>query len=222
MGIPVLIIGKSGSGKSASLRNCTDKDFNLVRVLNKPLPFKGKINGWISDEYEKIKKMLVKAPAKSVFIDDAGYLITNYFMSNHSTKGQGNAVFGLYNTLADNFWGLVQFIINDVPPDKVIYLAMHEDSNDFGDIKPKTIGKLLDEKICLEGLFTIVLRCVNSLSSHKFVTQANEGAVSKSPIGMFEDLEIDNDLFLVDNAIREYYEIENPKNQEGIEGGIEE
>lgn len=217
MGIPVLVIGKSGSGKSASMRNCIDKDFNLVRVLNKPLPFKGKINGWITDDYATVKKALKSAPAKSIVVDDAGYLITNYFMNNHSTKGAGNAVFSLYNTLADNFWGLVQYIVNELPAEKIVYIVMHEDINEFGDIKPKTIGKLLDEKICLEGLFTIVLRCINNSTDHKFITQSDGGAVSKSPIGMFEDLEIDNDLLIVDNAIRSYYEIENTKNKAEVQ-----
>lgn len=217
MAIPVMIIGKSGSGKSASMRNCVDKDFNLIRVLNKPLPFKGKINGWRSDDYEFVKKALKGAPAKSVVIDDAGYLITNYFMRNHSTKGAGNAVFSMYNTMADQFWGLIQYIVENLPEDKIVYIIMHEDVNDFGDVKPKTIGKMLDEKICLEGLFTIVLRCVSNSTEHKFVTQSDGGAVSKSPIGMFEDMEIENDLLFVDNAIRSYYGIENKKNDESEE-----
>lgn len=217
MAIPVMIIGKSGSGKSASMRNCVGKDFNMIRVLNKPLPFKGKINGWRSDDYEFVKKALKGAPAKSVVIDDAGYLITNYFMRNHSTKGAGNAVFSMYNTMADQFWGLIQYIVENLPEDKIVYIIMHEDVNDFGDVKPKTIGKMLDEKICLEGLFTIVLRCVSNSTEHKFVTQSDGGAVSKSPIGMFEDLEIENDLLFVDNAIRSYYGIENKKNDESEE-----
>lgn len=212
MAIPVLIIGKSGSGKSASLRTCVGKDFSLIKVLNKPLPFKGHIISGVTDDYQKINNALEKIETKSIVIDDAGYLITNYFMKNHSTKGAGNAVFSLYNTLADSFWGMIQFIVTQLPPNKIVYMIMHEEVNDFGDIKPKTIGKLLDEKICLEGLFTIVLRCVNNSSEHKFITQADGGAVSKSPIGMFEDLEIDNDLLFVDNAIRSYYGIENEKN----------
>lgn len=216
MAIPVLIIGKSGSGKSASMKDCVGRDFNLVRVLNKPLPFKGSINGWVSDDYQFVLKALDKAPAKSIVIDDAGYLITNYFMKNHSTKGKGNDVFGLYNTIADNFWGMVQHIVNNVPADKIVYIFMHEDTNDFGDIKPKTIGKLLDEKICLEGLFTIVLRCVNNMTEHKFITQSDGGAASKSPEGMFEELEIPNDLLYVDQKIREYYEIPNSKNKEKL------
>ncbi|MFR9207646.1 MAG: hypothetical protein ACLVKR_04745 [Lachnospiraceae bacterium] len=81
-----------------------------------------------------------------------------------------------------------------------------------------TIGKLLDEKICLEGMFTIVLRCVNNMTEHKFITQSDGGAISKSPEGMFDDLEIPNDLLHVDDRIREYYEMENPKNRESEEG----
>lgn len=213
MAIPVLIIGKSGSGKSASMKSCVGKDFNLIRVLNKPLPFRGKINGWNTDDYQVIYKALKAAPAKSVVIDDAGYLITNYFMRNHSTKGKGNDVFGLYNTLGDSFWNLVQYIVG-LPEDRIVYIIMHEDTDDYGNIKAKTIGKLLDDKICLEGMFTIVLRCVNNLSEHKFITQSDGSAISKSPEEMFEDLEIPNDLLFVDTKIREYYGIENPKNKE--------
>lgn len=213
MGIPVLIIGKSGSGKSASMKNCVGKDFNIVRVLNKPLPFKGKINGWVTDDYQTIRKALRSAPAKSIVIDDAGYLITNFFMRNHSTKGKGNDVFGLYNQMADDFWNMIQnVVIAEVPQDKIVYIIMHEDTDDYGNIRAKTIGKLLDDKICLEGLCTVVLRCVNNLTEHKFITQSDGNAISKSPEGMFEDLEIPNDLLYVDTQIRKYYGIENEKN----------
>lgn len=215
MGIPVLIIGKSGTGKSASMRNLVgNPNFGLIKAIEKPLPFKGKIPCVTTDDYVVVEKKLAASKAKSMVIDDAGYLITNYFMRNHSSKGAGNAIFSLYNTLADNFWQLIQFIVNQLPPDKIVYLVMHEDVNEFGDIKPKTIGKMLDEKICLEGLFTIVLRCVMSAGEHKFITQSDGGAVSKSPMGMFEDLAIDNDLLLVDETIREYYDISVTKESE--------
>ena len=205
MAIPVLIIGKSGSGKSTSLRNCTNNpDWNMVNVLNKPLPFKGKIPSVVTDDYQQVMKSLAGSKAKSIVVDDAGYLITNYFMKNHSSKGGGNAIFSMYNMLADNFWNLIEFI-KKLPEDKIVNIIMHEDINEFADIKPKTIGKMLDEKICLEGMFTIVLRCVQENGRHLFITQADGGAVSKSPMGMFESLEIDNDLALVDKAIREYY-----------------
>ena len=207
MATPVLIIGKSGSGKSTSMRNCIDnEDWNLVRVLNKPLPFKGKINGWFTDEYQTVMKCLAQSKAKNIVLDDAGYLITNMFMSKHSSAGAGNGVFTLYNQIGDHFWNLIQYIVK-LPEDKIVYVIMHEDINDFGQIKPKTIGKLLDEKVCIEGMFTIVLRCIEESGKHLFVTQSADGAVSKSPIGMFEDLTIDNDLLIVEKAIREYYEI---------------
>lgn len=207
MATPVLIIGKSGSGKSTSMRNCIDKeDWNLIRVLNKPLPFKGKINGWSTDDYQTVMKCLAQSKAKNIVLDDAGYLITNMFMTKHSSAGAGNGVFTLYNQIGDHFWNLIQYIVK-LPEDKIVYVIMHEDTNDFGQIKPKTIGKLLDEKVCIEGMFTIVLRCIEESGKHLFVTQSADGAVSKSPIGMFEDLTIDNDLLLVEKAIREYYEI---------------
>lgn len=205
MATPVLIIGKSGSGKSTSMRNCQNDDFNLIRVLNKPLPFKGKVNGWFSDDYQQIMKLLIASKADSIVIDDAGYLITNHFMRGHSSAGKGNGVFSLYNNIGDYFWNLIQFIVTKVPENKIVYIIMHEEKDEAGEVKPKTIGKLLDEKVCIEGMFTIVLRCIEEGGKHLFVTQASQGAVSKSPIGMFEDLTIDNDLLLVDKKIREYY-----------------
>lgn len=214
MGIPVLIIGKSGSGKSRSLKNCVGKDFGVIRVLNKPLPFRERIPGNICSDYAKIKTA-VKSDQwpKSIVIDDAGYLITGQFMDGHSTTGKGNAVFSLYNQLADDFYRMIRVITDEAPPDRIVYVIMHEDTNEFGDIKPKTIGKLLDEKVCLEGMFTIVLRAVKG-ERYMFVTQSRDGAVSKSPDDMFPEVEIDNDLLYVDNTIREYYGIENPKNKE--------
>lgn len=208
MAVPVLIIGKSGSGKSTSLRNCAGNDnWNLVRVLNKPLPFRGKINGWLTDDYQTVMKCLAGSKAKSIVIDDAGYLITNMFMKGHASQGAGNAIFTFYNKIGDNFWALIDFITR-LPEEKIVYVIMHEDANENGDIRPKTIGKILDEKVNVEGMFTIVLRCKEESGKHMFITQAADGAVSKSPMGMFDDLTIDNDLKMVDDKIREYYGIE--------------
>lgn len=208
MAIAVLIIGKSGSGKSASMRNCVgDPDWNIIKVLNKPLPFPGKIPGWTTDDYQMVCKCLASSKAHSIVIDDAGYLITNMFMKGHSSTGAGNAVFAFYNQVGDHFWNLIQYIQNSLPDDRIVYLMMHEDKSDFGDVKPKTIGKILDEKVCVEGMFTIVLRCIEEGGKHLFVTQAADGAVSKSPAGMFNELKINNDLKAVDDRIREYWEI---------------
>lgn len=152
-------------------------------------------------------KWLIQFPGKSIVIDDAGYLITNMFMKGHSNAGAGNAVFGFYNKIGDHFWNLIQFIKEKVPQDKIVYIIMHEDTDDFGNIRPKTIGKLLDEKVCIEGMFTIVLRCAVESGKHVFITQSSGNDIAKTPIGMFEDVQIDNDLTLVDKAIRDYYEI---------------
>lgn len=208
MGIPVMLIGKSGSGKSTSLRNFDENELYLIKVLHKPLPFRKKFEStYETDDYTNIVKALTKTQKKAIVIDDAGYLITNHFMKHHSSAGAGNAVFSLYNEIGDRFWGLVNYVITKCPEDKIVYFVMHEDKNDMGDIKPKTIGKLLDEKVCLEGMFTIVLRCISDETKHCFRTKTNGADVTKTPIDMFEDEEIDNDLKAVDTVIREYYGI---------------
>lgn len=215
MGVPILIIGKSGAGKSTAMRNCAgDDEWNLIRVLDKPLPFRGKINGWPTDNYQTVMKCLYSSKAHNIVIDDAGYLITNTFMKGHSNTGTGNAQFQFYNQLADQFWQLIQFIINSVQSDKIVYVIMHEEQDDFGNIKPKTIGKLLDQKVCIEGMFTIVMRAVADSQGHAFITQSEDMAVSKSPMGMFDSVRIDNDLKLVEAAVRDYYEIPIPPKED--------
>lgn len=207
MGIGVLVIGKSGSGKSTSLRNFKKEEVGIINVISKPLPFKNDLITIDTDNYADIKKILKDAKAKSIVIDDAGYLITNQFMRKHSNAGGGNAVYNLYNELADNFWNLIANEIKNTPQDRITYLFMHEDKNEYGDIKPKTIGKLLDDKVNVEGLFSIVLRAKKIDKNYYFFTQSTEGDVAKSPIGMFNDLYIENDLKFVDDKIREYYNI---------------
>lgn len=206
MGINVLVIGKSGSGKSASLRNFTKDEIGIVNVLSKPLPFKNELPTINTDIYDDVKKVLEKSKVNSIVIDDAGYLITNNFMRKHSNIGVGNAVYNFYNDMADKFWNLIEFS-QKLPKEKITYFFMHEDKNDFGDIKPKTIGKILDDKVCVEGMFTIVLRAKKVDKNYYFFTQATDGDVAKTPMGMFKDLYIDNDLKLVDKTIREYYNI---------------
>jgi hypothetical protein len=127
-------------------------------------------------------------------------------MKGHSNAGAGNAVFSFYNKVGDSFWGLVEFV-KSLPDNKIVYFMMHEDKSENGDIKPKTIGKILDEKVCLEGMFTVVLRCLKDDKRHIFRTQSDGADVAKSPMEMFEELEIDNDLKVVDTAIRSYWEI---------------
>ena len=205
MAIPILIIGKSGSGKSASMRNLDPNRVALVNVLGKPLPFRGKFMQLVTDDYSKVAASIVSAPKKNrdiIIIDDAGYLITNMFMRGHSNTGAGNGVFSLYNTIGDRFWNLIE-VIRSEPSNARVYLMMHEDVNDFGQVKPKTIGRLIDEKVCLEGMFTICLRCMISDGKHVFRTQSDGSDVAKSPMGMFDAFEIDNDLNMVDQKICE-------------------
>jgi hypothetical protein len=203
----VLILGKSGSGKSTSLRNFKSDELGLINVSKKPLPFKGKFESTIAtDDYQVIVNALSKTTKNSIVIDDAGYLIVNMFMKGHSSAGGGNAVFGFYNKVGDSFWNLIEFA-KTLPDNKIVYFTMHEDKNEFGDIKPKTIGKILDEKACIEGMFTIVLRAMKTEKRHIFRTQSDGLDVAKSPLGLFDEFEIDNDLKVVDAKIREYYEL---------------
>ena len=192
------------------MRNLDPSETALINVLGKPLPFKSKLLQGRTDDYKAIGEALERAKHKVFVIDDAGYLITNMFMRNHANTGAGNAVFGLYNQIGDRFWNLIAQIRN-APKDMRVYVIMHEDRNEHGDVKPKTIGKMLDEKVCLEGMFTICLRCMLSDGRHVFRTQSDGFDVAKSPMGMFDAIEIDNDLALVDKAICEYYEIGGAK-----------
>ena len=214
MGIPVLILGRSGSGKSASLRNFQPGEVGIVNVLGKPLPFRNKLQAVQTDDYKKVYAAITKAKTDCIVIDDAGYLMTNQFMRGHSSTGAGNSIFTFYNDLGDQFWHLVRYVVENLPKQRVVYFMMHEDKNDFGDVKPKTIGKMLDEKVCVEGMFTIVLRAMLVNGKHVFRTQTDGMDVCKTPIGMFDADEIDNDLKMVDNAIREYYYLneEEPNN----------
>ena len=192
---------------NVKLTNC-----NFINTNNKAVIFindNGSIrNCDFKDNYADVKKVIEGSKTPSIVIDDAGYLITNQFMRKHSNTGGGNAVFSLYNDIADSFWNLTEQI-KKLPNNKIVYILMHEDKNDFGDIKPKTIGKLIDEKVCLEGLFSIVLRAKKVDKNYYFFTQATDGDVAKSPIGMFDELYIENDLKVVDDKIREFYGIAN-------------
>ena len=141
---------------------------------------------------------------KTAVVDDFGYQMTVKFMNEH-TKKQGSSQFDLYNNIADDAYGLIMFIKNKLPDNTIVYLIMHEESNDFGETKLKTIGKLLDQKVCVEGLVTICLRAMKEgTNKYFFRTQSDGQDVSKSPEGLF-DLQIENDLKSVDSRIREYW-----------------
>ena len=205
MGECVFVYGKSGSGKSRSLINFGEDEIFLVNTIGKRLPFRSKFKYEIkTDDFSKIANGLRKMPTKTAVIDDSGYLMTNAFMRGHSAPKSGSSTFDLYNDIADSFWSLITIIKNELPDDVIVYMIMHEDTTDYGETKLRTIGKLLSEKVCIEGMSTVVLRCVVRDGKHLFLTQSDGSDISKSPEGMF-DREIENDLKAVDTVIREYW-----------------
>ena len=205
MGECVFVYGKSGSGKSRSLINFGEDEIFLVNTIGKRLPFRSKFKYEIkTDDFSKIANGLRKMPTKTAVIDDSGYLMTNAFMRGHSAPKSGSSTFDLYNDIADSFWSLITVIKNELPDDVIVYMIMHEDTTDYGETKLRTIGKLLSEKVCIEGMSTVVLRCVVRDGKHLFITQSDGNDISKSPEGMFE-LEIENDLKFVDDSIRSYW-----------------
>ena len=207
MGECVFVYGKSGSGKSRSLINFGEDEIFLVNTIGKRLPFRSKFKYEIkTDDFGKIANGLRKMPTKTAVIDDSGYLMTNAFMRGHSAPKSGSSTFDLYNDIADSFWSLITVIKNELPDDVIVYMIMHEDTTDYGETKLRTIGKLLSEKVCIEGMSTVVLRCVVRDGKHLFITQSDGNDISKSPEGMFE-LEIENDLKFVDDSIRSYWRL---------------
>lgn len=207
MGIPVMIMGESGSGKSRSLKNFKKGEISVVNVSGKMFPFKAEFNSFNSDDYELIKKGIKATHSPSVAIDDSTYLLTSEFMRSAKTKG-----FEKFTDMALNFYNLIQFVIKELPNDKIVYFLGHVDTDNQGKEKFKTIGRLLDEKITLEGLFTIVLKTSVKDGHYSFVTQTNGMDTVKSPEGMFQSLEIENDLKEVDTAIRSFYGLEITNN----------
>lgn len=200
--VPVLLIGASGSGKSTSLRNFKGDEVAVVNVLGKPLPFKSDIKAGKCDDYATILKAIANTPKKTIVIDDANYLITNEFMNKSSIKG-----YDKYNELASNFWNLINGIKN-VEGGKTVYLIMHEDTDEFGNVKPKTIGKLLDDKCNIQGLFTICIRAMFDNGNYIFRLKTNGQDCVKTPFGMFENDSMENDLKAFDEVVREYYELD--------------
>lgn len=204
----VLIIGRSGSGKSRSMKKFAENEMFVIKCVNKDLPFRSHLKEYVATNYDKIKAMLFKCPMKSICIDDSGYLLTDEFIRRNSEK-----TYEKFNDIATNFYDLITFCQTQLPNDKIVYFVMHENENEItGECKPKTIGKMLDEKVCVEGMFTIVIRCVNEAGDHKFYV--NNNGCSKTPEDMFETDFIENDLKLVDSTIREYYGIEEEKKVE--------
>jgi len=208
MGIAVMILGKSGAGKSTSLRNLDPQTYSVVEVNGKPLPFKTKKRTINTDVYANVSRVLQEAPCDIVVVDDSQYLMANEFMRRAREKG-----FEKFTEIGVNFWNLVNEV-SKLPEKKIVYFLHHLEVDEFGNSKEKTIGKLLDDKICIAGMFSIVILAEKRDKEFVFDTQNDGQSPAKTPIGMFPDRVIENDLVLVDKAIRGFYDLPEPTKME--------
>ena len=206
MATAVLIMGESGSGKSASLRNFAPNEISVFNVTNKPLPFKQgktKIPKIDNATYADIANALANPNKRAYVIDDAGYLLSFEMFKRANETG-----YSKFTDMAKNFFNMLDFINTKLPNDIIVYITMHtEDDSEMHKTKAKTIGKMIDQNLNLEGLFTIVLRAMQTEEGYKFITRDDRVSTAKSPMGMFESDKIDNDLKEVDRIIREYYDM---------------
>lgn len=210
MSIATLILGQSGTGKSTSLRNLNPNDVLLIQAVRKPLPFRsaewkaltaegGSI--YVCDNPAKICHAMEKTSRKIIVIDDNQYIMANEFMRRSSEKS-----FDKFTDIGFNMWNIFQKASN-LPDDVRVYILSHTDESENGKTKIKTIGKLLDEKITLEGLVTVCLQTAVINEQYVFMTKNNGQNTVKSPIGLFESDHIENDLNFVDQEICTYYGI---------------
>ena len=201
MGLPVLILGESGSGKSTSLRNFQKDELVIYNVAGKPLPFRGGTQLHRADNvsYGRITAGMAKKQFNCYVIDDSQYLLCFELFGRAAEKG-----YDKFTEMALHFYNLIRFVIQQMPPDCIVYFLHHTEDID-GRFKAKTIGKMLNEKLTVEGLFSIVLMAKNIDGRFVFLTKSDGKDTVKTPMEMFTQPEIDNDLKAVDTAIREYY-----------------
>lgn len=199
MGIPVLILGESGSGKSTSMRNFDPSELIVFNVANKLMPFRKKLNVINNANYDIIGKELQKNEKKVYVIDDSQYLLAFELFNRAKEKG-----YEKFTDIAVRFEKMLDYIIKGLPDDCIVYLLHHSETTDTGRVKAKTVGKMLDNQLTVEGLFSIVLYAYIEDGKHHFMTKSDGFCPAKTPMEMFEPI-IDNDLKFVDTTIREYY-----------------
>lgn len=215
MSIATLIIGESGTGKSTSLRNVKPEEALLIQAVRKPLPFRSK--DWklatsenpqgsifVCDQSDKIVKAMHRTQRKLIFLDDFQYVLANEYMRRSEERG-----FDKFSDIGRHAWDILN-AAKDLPNDVRVYILAHSQTEENGRTKVKTIGKMLDEKITVEGMFSIVLRTQVINGNYLFSTKNNGSDTVKSPIGLFESEHIENDLQAVDSAICDYYGINQP------------
>jgi hypothetical protein len=209
MSTPTLILGESGSGKSASLRNMDPSDTLLIQSISKPLPFRStdwklfdpvtkKGNIMVTDKAADIAVYMQNTKRKKIIIDDYQYILANELMRRFTERG-----YDKFSEIGYNGWHIVT-IASQLAPDVRVYILGHSHEDDNGKVKIKTAGKLLDTH-SVEGMFTIVMRCQVRDGEYLFSTRTNGNDTVKTPMGMFADDLIPNDLNEVDKAIMAYY-----------------
>lgn len=199
MGVSVLVLGFSGSGKSTSLRNFNKGEIGIFNIAGKPLPFRKKLDKLDKANYGQIHQSFAKNAMRAYVVDDANYLMA--FQNFRLAKQTG---FGKFTDMAVNFEQLLE-AANDTNDDTIVYFFMHPDYDDAGRMKAKTIGKMLDNQLTIEGMFPIVLLADRDDSGFHFITQSDGTTPVKTPMGMFDEAVIDNDLRYVDAVIRDYW-----------------
>lgn len=199
----VLIMGASGHGKSTSLRNFKNEEVTVINVANKRLPFQGDIKPLAINEYREICVEMSKGEKKIYVIDDSQYLMA--FDSFNRAKDKG---FDKFVEMAQSFYKLLMYCKEVLPDDTIVYFLHHVEVTEIATVKAKTIGKMIDNQLTLEGLFSIVLYALRDQDGYHFITQSDGRTTAKSPLGMFDTV-IDNDLKAVDERIRQYWGISN-------------
>lgn len=223
MSSTILILGGSGSGKSTSFRNLNPKETFLISVLGKPLPFRGAsskykaISGWedmennyfVSDSCERVLKCLQlvnrRSEIKVLIIDDFNYLLVNQFMKRATEKG-----FEKFTEMAKSIHGLVE-TMSHMRKDLFCVFTMHNELDALGFSKIKTVGKMLEEKVSIEGMVTATLHSLVIDGQYKFLTQRTDSHLARTPMDLFKDLYIDNDLNAIINAMRDYFNEDIPE-----------
>lgn len=214
MSIATLIIGESGTGKTTSLRNLDPAETILIQSVRKPVPFKA--DGWkyfskevpsgnifVTDQSAQIINLMHKTRRKVIVLDDFQYILANEFMRRSEERG-----FDKFSDIGRHAWDILT-AASALPDDVRVYILGHTQSDEYGRVKVKTIGKLLDEKIVIEGMFSIVLRTQVTNGNYMLATKNNGSDTTKSPIGLFESDHIENDLAMVDAAVYQYYDIKS-------------
>lgn len=202
MGVPILILGESGTGKTTSLRNFKEGEIAIINVAGKPLPFRGKFETLTkTTNYREIEKFIKNTKAKRIIVDDCQYIMSFQYMRRIKENGWDK-----FNEIQSDFFNLID-LVSELPDDVIVYFLSHLETRDDGRQKIKTIGKMLDEKITIEGMFTTVLKTYVTDGKYFFLTQNSGNDTVKSPLGMFNSFAIDNDLKYVDDKIRNYYQI---------------